>query len=455
MLERTYQFMLGYPWWQIGRAAEAGLRVLAVNPLLYIGIALMIWELRRNARLERSSFGVRVTRLMRPLYTRFWQALLMGLLGSLLCWALGITLRPQDIWAASGILALLALIRLRLAASIYSISALVLAAVAAQSVPPPVWIGNSRWLSLAWADLQGLSISGWLAVGSFATLASATLVWWNRRTGPAALVVVGKRGRPIGGLLVQLAFVVPLFMWTPGVMSIPGFVTAGWPWLGPRSGGLSLAAMPLWLGHSEVFTTEPPIRGLHRVTLYSLLAAAVLGLDSYAVWRWGVRVGAIGPVLAVGLEEFRAWRGRRMAHRAEPVYGQSPDGVRVLAVAQGSLAETMALEAGEVITHVNQVPVHSAYDLHFAFDQNPAYAKLQVLDQRGEPRIVGKAVYTGERHRLGLILLPDAPEGLRVRPSASGLLQSLYMRPRRVMQTRTGWAMAETAAAVVAPDDRP
>jgi hypothetical protein len=53
------------------------------------------------------------------------------------------------------------------------------------------------------------------------------------------------------------------------------------------------------------------------------------------------------------------------------------------------------------------VPVNTPFDLHFAINQNPAFVKLEVMDDQGEIRFVGKPRYTGEHHNLGLILVPD------------------------------------------------
>jgi hypothetical protein len=133
---------------------------------------------------------------------------------------------------------------------------------------------------------------------------------------------------------------------------------------------------------------------------------------------------AVGAILALVAREWGVWAQFLRETRREPLFAPSPDGVRVLATVEGSLAEKMGLRPGEVITQVNQVPVHTAYDLHFALDQNPAYARLHVLDLHGELRMAGKPVYVGERHQLGLIPVPDmGSPALRLQPG--GLFATL------------------------------
>ncbi|MCL6593448.1 MAG: hypothetical protein K6T31_05685, partial [Alicyclobacillus sp.] len=84
----------------------------------------------------------------------------------------------------------------------------------------------------------------------------------------------------------------------------------------------------------------------------------------------------------------------------------------------------------EVITHVNHMPVHSAYDVHFALSQHPAYAKLHVVDQRGELRLAGRAVYDGERVKLGLLLAPSDANAPAYDPVPYGLLETCRLHVR-------------------------
>lgn len=181
-------------------------------------------------------------------------------------------------------------------------------------------------------------------------------------------------------------------------------------------------------GFSAVLMAVRPAEAIRLTSRVSLLMGIVLVLDALAVHFWGAGFGWLGVVAMVLGRELPVWLIRQHENQNDPLFSPSKDGVRILTTREGSLAETMGLVPAEVVTHVNQVPVHSNYDLHFAFDQNPAYAKLQVIDERGEMRIVGKPVYTGELNQLGLVLAPDQPFGPCYRKSEFGLFQTLYLR---------------------------
>jgi hypothetical protein len=46
-------------------------------------------------------------------------------------------------------------------------------------------------------------------------------------------------------------------------------------------------------------------------------------------------------------------------------------------------------------------------DLHAALRLNPAFCKLEVLNYSGESKFLQRAIYDGDHHQLGMILVPD------------------------------------------------
>ncbi|GMA50274.1 hypothetical protein GCM10025857_16310 [Alicyclobacillus contaminans] len=228
----------------------------------------------------------------------------------------------------------------------------------------------------------------------------------------------------MGGLVFQTAFLAAV--WIPTAHDAAQL--GGWRWWQANGDGLTLTAVPLFVGCSLLVTVQPVRRAVVRQAgVHLLLAVCLAGGAAWGLWQDApaslVAAFAVWMVLEGAVILFL-----RQEQRQDGRYAETPAGVRVLAVVPKSGAAELGLQPGEVITHVNQVPVHSSYDLHFALDQNPAYAKLQVVDTRGEARFVGAPVYDGERHQLGLIAAPSTHMGTGCKRIAPGLFQSLYLR---------------------------
>lgn len=273
-----------------------------------------------------------------------------------------------------------------------------------------------------------LPVFSWLSLAALLSLTEAILLFTSTHGVAEPVLLESKRGRAIGAVSIHLMFVVPVLLCIAGNAPRP-HMPDSWPWLGAWSGGIGLIGLPMFIGVGGVFAGQKPRETVVASGWYSLGLFAALAATS-AVSLWFPSLGWIGGVVAVfGRESLVRLHHRRENYR-EPIFVQSPRGVRVLTVVKGSLADSIGIRAGEVITHVNQMPVHSEYDVHFAYSQNPAYAKLQVIDESGEPRIIGKAVYAGERVKLGVVSLPDIA-GDRLAHPKFGLLHSLYVRRHR------------------------
>ncbi len=406
--------------------------MLLVNPMLYVGTALMFAESYRISRQERGFFGFRLTRAWRSVVSRWGWALLFGLIASVVSVAAGVTL---DVWGI-GCVAILSLIltaiRLRFAATVYAIAILLALQRIFAAFPVP---GSDSWLGQLWLHLKAQSVAGWLAAAALCCLLEAALLFVNRYSHASPVYVQSKRGRAIGAWMSRLGFVVPVLWVEPGTLHLPQ-LTWPWPILGGLAAagmtltGITLAGMPLVVGHSGIYAGLLPQRAAGIRALYQAGAGVLLAVLAFAAghlhpgWAWA------GVVVIILAQEVSLWHMHWLELAADPLYAPVPNGVKVLAVVPGSVADAMGLRPGEVITHINQVPVETSYDLHFALDQNPAYAKLQVYDARGEMRLVGKPVFSGERAKLGLILAPDVPGLPTYRQRRSGLFQMLYLKVR-------------------------
>lgn len=418
--------MIGYSGSEIGGVLAHGGLALVVNPLLYIGLILIWWERYLTVRRERRLFGTRVSTVWPPVLANWLESVIAGVLLSAACLVVGVAVTPWAVAAVTVLCLALGLVRARLVAAAYAIAILLLAAIAAHQWPHALHGGGV--LAATWGHLRGVDPVSWLALCAGLFLAEG-IVGLLRRGRPASpAYVMGRRGRPFGAMLLQWSVVIPVLSFTPGGLAPPHPAWSGWPWAGVVGGGVSLLGMPLMAGFSGLTSCQPPRRLAASVANRSLLIALLLAADAYAVHRFGWVYGFVGAAVALLGREWIRWSAQHHQAVGEPLYTSVPEGVRVLIAVPGSLAAAMALTPGEVVAQINEIPVHTAYDLHFALDQNPAYAKLQVLDVRGEVRFAGKPIYAGERHRLGLIPAPDEHALVSYRHSFAGLYEGLYTR---------------------------
>jgi sulfur carrier protein ThiS len=394
------------PW---AAGAWRALWTLLVNPLLYLGLVLQVWEHLRTGHWQRRQLGVRTPWSARALAARWMAGLCAGIAVTAVLLALGVAVPASEVAGVAALAVLFALIRPGWLGAAIVIPAAVLGAAAIRWLPwPAPWRG-----SRAWTYGAGWHSEAWLAVLACAALAEAALLAWGARRAPYPVAVRGRRGRPVGALLLQSSFMVPVAVWAPAAdhgarLTLPGLLASWhWPWLAGGSALWLAVGIPLWVGASSAALGELPQPATRPLIRGAVCVAAVAALGAAGARWWHPAMAPAAALLALSIRAVAVWRQRERQTHREPLFVPHPGGVRVLGVVQGSLADKLGLRPGEVIVQVNQVPVHTAYDLHFALDQNPAYARLHVLDVRGELRIVGGAVYTGVRHQLGLIPVPE------------------------------------------------
>ncbi|MBF8378547.1 PDZ domain-containing protein [Alicyclobacillus mali] len=415
-------------WW-----ALVGLLLLSfvLNPYHYLATGFVIWDLVRNVRRERMWFGLRITRIGKTLLLRYGRAVAVGVVASVALLAVGVRVTISSALYVFAVSIVLGVIRSRLAAAptAISISVLLSALLRAYHGSVPAAILP------VWRAIVEMPQADWLAIAAAAALAEALLSLWGTRDAILPALVTSRRGRRMGAMKLQFGYVVPVAVWITPVAR-PEFVfVSGWhPWHAPLGQPLEWFAVPLALGWHALLTSLRVERALNHLRWLDIFRGLILaaGFACAYLWRSQAALYAAGASIVV-TELFRIVI-RRMDRSLEPQFAPDSQGVRVLYVIRGSLAERLGIRPGELITHVNQAPVHTEYDFHFALEQNPAYARFQIADHHGEPRLVSSPVFEGERHNLGLIfVLPGEEPAFRLK-RPFGFLETLYLRAPGLMR---------------------
>ncbi|CAJ1001158.1 PDZ domain-containing protein [Brevibacillus aydinogluensis] len=396
-----------------------------LHPFFYLFLFVIYLHYRKQMNLERQLFAVRIQTPFLQTMRSLGMGAAGGLLVSLLAVGLGIVVQVQDLWLLWGLALLLALIRLRFLCFAYAAGLLTLLHMIVQVAPGavdipvigPVWnaIGQAKPLPL-------------LALVAVMHLIEAMLVSWNGGRDASPLFVEGKRGRIVGAYLLHSFWLTPLALFVqvePG--SLSGALYPGWPFFSPEIASYGLLLLPTVTGYSDWTQTQTPEGKARQIARQlALYAVGLLGLAALAVlWAPLTLLAALFALLGhEGLFLLSQWQERQRA----PYFVPSSRGVKVMAVIPGTPAEEIGIRPGEVIVKVNGLNVRDKEDLYPALQVNPAFCKMEVLTRDGEIKFVQCAVYAGNHHQLGIIVVPDASTRVYVDMQRVGVVELIKQK---------------------------
>ncbi|RUT33238.1 PDZ domain-containing protein [Paenibacillus zeisoli] len=417
------------------RLSDALVQFLA-QPFYYISIILIMLQYRRQVHLERKLFHVRLHSWGRQTWITLLGGLVAGVMVSLVSAFLGTTLTFNGvllIWAVSIILLLF---RVRYLCFAYSVGLLGVIQFILSWFPDFNLDGYGQEVLTA---VRELDIPSLLALVALLHLAEAMLVRWQGAAFAGPLFYEGKRGKVVGGYQMKSFWPVPLFLLIPAQTT--GSLLPWTPFFGGDAwqSGFSLIALPVVIGFSEMTVSALP-KNKARLTSSRLLIYSIVILGLALLAGWWSPLTVVAALAAFVLHELLVWYSRFEEQNRSPFFVHPQRGLKVLAVLPGSPAEELGIQAGEVIFKVNGTPINTKEQLHSGLRMNPAFCKLEVLNQQGESKFLQRAIYAGDHHQLGVILAPDddAPVALRLKPLS--LLELLS--PRRGASERKGSSKA-------------
>ncbi len=376
---------------------------LLLQPYYYIALIFIALYYRRQVALERKLIHVKQHSWGKETWRTIWSGLVMGLLVSLAAIALGISLPGAAvalIWVVSLVLMLF---RVRFLCFAYSIGLLGVAQFVLSFFPDSLQSGGVSTFATA---LRDMDIPALLVLAALLHLAEALLARWQGARLATPLFLAGKRGKVVGGYQLQAFWPLPLFLLIPSGTGIGDL-----PWQPLLGGGLGLVSLPVIIGFSEMTQSMLPgrkaARTAGRLLLYSIV---LLGISLLAAWWSPLTV--LAALAAVLLHEGLSWYSALEERSTSPIFVHPPAGRKVLAVLPDSPAQEMGILPGEILLKVNGVLLTEAAQLHEALRMNPAFCKLEVKNREGESKYLQRAIYDGDHHQLGMILVPE-PDELR------------------------------------------
>ncbi|MBP2001746.1 hypothetical protein J2Z69_002802 [Paenibacillus shirakamiensis] len=398
---------------------------LFMQPFYYISILLIVLQYRRQVTLERKLFHVRLHSWVHQAWRTILGGLAAGIGISLLSAWLGMTLTFDGIICIWVVTLILLLFRVRYLCFAYSVGLLGIIQFGLS------WFPNFHLQGILDSSVQTireLNIPALLALVAMLHIAEALLIRWQGASFAGPVFYEGKRGKVVGGYQMKNFWPVPLFLLVPA--QTPGSLLPWTPFFGGEAwqGGFTFLALPIVIGFTEMTVSQLP-KVKARLTSSRLLIYGIVLFILALSASWWSPLMLVAALAAFILHEGLVLYSKMDEQNRSPIFVHPRRGLKVLAILPGSPAEELGIEAGEVLFKINGLAVDNKEQLHRGLRMNPAFCKLEVLNLQGESKFLQRAIYAGDHHQLGVILVPDddAPVALRVK--SLSLLELLS--PRR------------------------
>ncbi|MFC5650500.1 serine protease [Paenibacillus solisilvae] len=409
------------------QAGSAALGLL-ISPFYYVAVLLIMLQYMRQTRLERKLFHVKLHAWPRTLGRMMIAGLVVGVIMTCAGLFLGVSVTAEAVLWMWGTAAVLAVIRVRYLCFAYSVGLLgVLQWVLGFTSLPE----RSGWLGQLAASLSKLDIAGLLVLVAIMHLAEALLVRWQGARFSSPLFLEGKRGKLVGGFMLQGYWPVPMLMLVPTAAGHGSDLILPWStWFGDSSlwsSGFTMIGFPMMIGFTEMTRTMLPQAKARSASQALLIYGLCLGAVAVGAAYWSPLTLA-AAICSLLLHEAILLVSLFKETTTSPYFVHDERGLRVLAVIPGTPAESMGILSGEVLHKVNGRRIHSKEGLYDALHLNPAFCKLEVLNHEGQIKFVQRARYAGEHHQLGVILAPDDKADYYAASSPVSLFDIIWRR---------------------------
>lgn len=387
-------------------------------PITLLIISILFIQYRNNMIIQRQMYGGRIrTKLKDLVATSILAGILAGLGGSILITVLGITFLKL-----SGLITVLVFsiilmffinprfVCLSYSGGILSIISLVLNGLVSNGI-----FDKHNNVVIFLQDKLSFDVSALMIIIAIMHLIEAILMFVDGHRG-AVPVFMKHRGKIVGGFVMQRMWIIPiLFFILASGSQIDGQSVATpswWPLFGPDMSRQMLrnsifGAIPLlaMLGYSDFSIATPVIQKVRRssrqLICYSiiLLILALLSYKIYILKYIAAIFAVIGHEALIIFERYKESTGA-------PIWGYAEDGVIVVDTIPNSHAERIGIKSGDKLVSINNKPVKSIEDILNVLSEYLNYIWIDVVNFKGEKRIIEFPNYKENVKELGIITVP-------------------------------------------------
>ncbi len=372
--------------WAIGR--------FFIHPLFYLFTLIALAHGVLRIKRERRSFHIRVQDLYEELKFTYTKGLLMGLLVSVVIFALGMSLPFGTVVILAIVTALLSFtFQLRWLSAAFTVG---LTLLSVMLIPES--------LSTFFVDFSETSLASLSILAALLLVAEGILVIRTGHQKTSPFLKMSTRGLTIGSHQANRTWMLPLLLLVPG-----GTLTSTLPWwpaLSINGEPFLLLFIPFFLGFSQRVQGSLPQESI-KITGLRIMWLGVCTLLIAVASIWVTPLVFVSVFFAIIGREFITIRQRINDDSAAFYFSKRDHGLMILGILPQSPAEKMNLNVGEMIMKVNGYSVHTVDEFYQALQKNRAFCKLEVIDFNGEIRFAQRALYDGEHHELGILFVQE------------------------------------------------
>jgi hypothetical protein len=373
---------------------------LLLNPLFYYSFFLAAVLGVSRVKRERKNFHVRVQDAYFELRQLFPAGIVIGIVASIITITMGLVVP----FAAVALFVLMTLllsvttrIRILSPAYIIGLAFFLLFFATGQTVPIPffsdIFTNLEEKIYPSLAVLMGIliTIEGILIIRNGAVASSPKLL-------------KSKRGQWVGIHEVKRIWAVPIFLLIPGESLAKLF--DWWPLFTIGGDTFSLLMVPFVIGFHHHIQSQLPKKGIVQLGKQVMSLGIFTLLFSIGGYWIPIVSIAVVAVAMIGREVITI-RHKLKEDNSTVYFSKKNNGIMILGILPDSPAEKMGLQVGELITKVNGTIVYNETNFYEGLIRNRAHCKLEVIDTNGQIRFTSRALYEGEHHELGVLLVSD------------------------------------------------
>lgn len=371
-----------------------------LNPVLYVSFILAAYLGVARVKKERRHFTVRAQNAYFEMNQLLPIGLILGLIVSVLSIGLILVIPMELVIYTSLLTIVLVLIaKTRLLSPVYTVGLGILLSIASLYFGWDfVLFSKSDLMAEEYFFPTAIILLGLLIISEGISVRN------NSRKGSSPRLKKSRRGQIIGVQLLERAWLIPVFLFIPtGTLTIP---FEWWPVFTVGDHTYSLLLMPFLLGAKAEIQGEHPIIALHQIGRNIIILGSIILLGGIASYYLPIISVAFVIIAIIGREWINI-RHRNVEKNRAFYFSRKNNGVVILGIVPDSPADKMGLKIGETVSKVNSIPVNNHSQLYKAIQRNSAHCKIEVLDVFGEVRFVQRALFEGDHHELGLLIIPD------------------------------------------------
>ncbi|OLO38124.1 hypothetical protein BTR23_12075 [Alkalihalophilus pseudofirmus] len=377
-----------------------GIGYVFLHPLFYIGFFTMLLIGIARVKRERKDFHTKVYNFIDETVISLVPGIVTGVLISLVAIGLGIVVSKEFLILVTLIyLVTVVTTQVRWITPSYVIPIVLFVLILFMFKP---WTISAPLLGdLSFAFSETLVVYAVLLM-ALLLIGEGVLIRTNGHKNTSPKYLHSKRGKLIGGHESKRLWFVPVFLLLPnGVLPSMDF----WPVLTiGEQGTYSIILVPFLVGFHQLIKSSMPVPFIKKIGTSVILLGVVMSLLSIAAYFYPIAALGVAGAAIVGRELL--WvRFKKQDERKTEYFTPQPAGVMVLGVIPRSPAAKLQLQVGEMIVKVNGQKVNDQIQFYDALQRNSAFCKLEVKDENGEIRFAQTALYDGQHHQLGVLLL--------------------------------------------------